>query len=100
MVNLSALWVTKYTFDYAFWIYLGIRTTSTLFNYFWELYIDWGLLRSRQSKTFGLRDKFLFPFCFYYWAMFSNFVLRFFWLVWLWRDYNIIYGSVNLTKEL
>ncbi len=100
MVYLSALWVTKYTFDIAFWIYLGIRTFSTLFSYFWDLYIDWGLLRSRDCKTFGLRDKFLFPFWFYFWAIFSNFFLRFFWLVWLWKDFKIFHGSVNLTKEL
>jgi len=99
-VPLFALWVTKHKFDIYFWVYISIRSVSTLYSFFWDLYMDWGLLRSRALSKFALRDKVLFPVWFYYWAVLSNFLLRFFWLIWLWRDFDITYGKINLTNEL
>ena len=33
-------------------------------------------------------------------AVVVNFCLRFFWLIWLWRDFDIYYGKINVSKEL
>jgi hypothetical protein len=50
--------------------------------------MDWGLLRSKDPKTYGLREKLNYPVWFYYYAIVSDFLLRFFWIVTLWQ-----YGS-------
>lgn len=100
MYVLSYIWVTKYNFNLAFWIYIGIRSAYNLYSYFWDLYVDWGLLRSKERNKFGLRDKFLFPKWYYYFAAVSNFCLRFFWIIWIWKKFDIKAGDVNITKEL
>lgn len=43
--------------------------------------MDWGLIRSKDPKTYALRDKLLYPKWFYYYAIISNFIMRFFWLL-------------------
>lgn len=62
--------------------------------------MDWGLFRSKDKLKYGLREKILYPRMFYYWAVVSNFILRFFWIIWLWQDFKVMVGSVNVTKEL
>jgi hypothetical protein len=69
MVPLAAIWMTKYTFDTAFIIWFTIRICSTIYNYSWDIYMDWGLLRNLgKNKYFGLREelKMKFPVWFYY----------------------------------
>lgn len=71
------------TFDtFALWFSLSVF--GTLYSLVWDFYIDWGFLRSREWGTYGLRDKpekHKYPIWFYYWAMFANAVLRFFWVI-------------------
>lgn len=43
--------------------------------------MDWGLFHTNEKGMRFLRSKLFYPKWFYYWAMFSNFVLRFFWLI-------------------
>ena len=45
--------------------------------------MDWGLFRSRSSNFYGLREskeKHKYHQYFYYFAIVSNFILRFFWI--------------------
>ena len=43
--------------------------------------MDWGLLRSRKKGRWGLRDKIMFPPHYYYFAIFTNLILRFIWIL-------------------
>jgi len=61
---------------------------ASSYSYAWDIYMDWGLLRSKDPKTYGLREKLNYPVWFYYYAIVSDFLLRFFWIVTLWQ-----YGS-------
>mmetsp|Transcript_24061 Transcript_24061/g.38821 ORF Transcript_24061/g.38821 Transcript_24061/m.38821 type:complete len:676 (+) Transcript_24061:242-2269(+) len=64
-----------------FWICLIIITT--LYTYIWDLILDWGLLEfGKDAQHPMLRKKRLYPkVYFYYWAIFSNLILRFLWVV-------------------
>jgi xenotropic and polytropic retrovirus receptor 1 len=61
------------------YIVIAIRIFSTLYSYAWDLYMDWGLLRSLEPKKRFLRTKLLFSTWFYYYAAVSNLILRFVW---------------------
>jgi len=67
----------------AFWCYLTIKTISATYSYAWDIYMDWGLLRQNtpgHPHRF-LRDKINYHPYFYYWAIFSDGVLRYWWIV-------------------
>ena len=54
----------------------------------WDFYMDWGLFRSFKRETFALRpkDKIKFSKKFYYFAIVTNTILRFFWIVPIFND--------------
>ena len=54
---------------------------SLIYNYSWDLIIDWGLLSSSELSTFALRPKITYSRPFYYYAMVVNLVLRCTWLI-------------------
>lgn len=89
-VPLVGIWLVKYRYDNVFWLYLAVKCFSTLYSYSWDLYMDWGMLRSRDLKCYGLREKTTYPKCFYYFAAVSNLFLRFFWIIFIWQSYNIL----------
>uniref|UniRef100_A0A7S2TPH6 EXS domain-containing protein n=1 Tax=Lotharella oceanica TaxID=641309 RepID=A0A7S2TPH6_9EUKA len=63
-----------------FW--LALIVVTTLYTYVWDLVMDWGLLQFQDKAHPLLRQNRLFPTTtFYYWAMCSNLVLRFTWVV-------------------
>jgi hypothetical protein len=62
-------------------VYVPVGIVSTLYSYSWDVYMDWGLIRSNEPGKKFLRHKILFPKWFYYYAIVSNFILRFFWLL-------------------
>jgi hypothetical protein len=43
--------------------------------------MDWGLLRSTALGTYGLRPKIIYPAKFYYFAIVTNCILRFWWVI-------------------
>ena len=43
--------------------------------------MDWGLLRSTEKGKYALREKMKYGVKFYYFAMTTNAILRFFWVV-------------------
>ncbi len=51
------------------------------YSFFWDIYMDWGLLRRWKTPNFGLRRKLLYPSAFYYQAVLIDLFLRFAWLV-------------------
>lgn len=62
-------------------LFILISVISTVYSYGWDLYMDWGLLRTRATGKRFLRDKLLYPVWFYYYAAVSNLGLRFFWVL-------------------
>lgn len=64
-----------------FWVYCSANVFATLFCLFWDFYMDWGMFRTTAPGKFCLRDKITFKPWFYYYAMVSNFLFRFVWVV-------------------
>lgn len=62
-------------------VFIIINILSTFYSYSWDLYMDWGLLRSKDKGTKYLRKKILYPAWFYYYAIVSNFIMRNFWIL-------------------
>lgn len=101
-VPLASLWVVKFQMDAAFWIYVVVKLTATVYSYSWDLYMDWGIMRSRDPKKYGLRAKITFSKYFYYWAAVSNLALRFLWVVFIWRNLFVVMdysGEQDLGNE-
>jgi xenotropic and polytropic retrovirus receptor 1 len=100
-VPFVGLWLVKFQYDGVFWTYLAVRVFSTVYSYSWDLYMDWGLIRSREPLKYALRPKITFPRYFYYWAAITNLFLRFFWLIFVWRAFEIMDESEShdLWKE-
>lgn len=69
---------------------------ATMFAYVWDLRVDWGLTRSWKQKTFGLRKQITFSALFYYWAIGSNFCLRFFWVIFVAKSFVVLDQSGTL----
>ena len=62
-------------------VWLCSATVSTLYTFIWDVWQDWGLLQWNSSNWF-LREQLLYETpAFYYWAIASNFVLRFVWVL-------------------
>lgn len=73
---------SKYTDDgkwsTVYWIWVTIAFVNMFYSYYWDLYMDWGLIRSK--KFYGLRDIIHYPQWFYYYAMVTNLLLRGLWM--------------------
>ena len=65
----------------ALWFLIIISFGSTVFSLSWDYYMDWGLFRSQSPGRRYLRPKLLYPVWFYYFAMASNLVMRFAWVL-------------------
>ena len=85
-------------------IYIVLGMTSTIVCHVWDVYMDWGLMRSFDEETRYLRPKLLYPKYFYYQAMISNFVMRMFWILPVYFDSDfmkqtqIIYIVLGLVE--
>jgi hypothetical protein len=75
----------KYDYNKTFYWYLGVHIFASTYSYAWDIYMDWGLLRSWVSPTYALRAKITYSPIFYYYAIVSDFLMRFFWVVTLFR---------------
>lgn len=67
--------------DSAFYTFVLINLVSTIYSYGWDLYMDWGLLRSHEPGKWYLRSKLLYPAWFYYFAAVTNLLMRFMWII-------------------
>ena len=68
----------KGTVLFYFRVFVGAISTS--YNIFWDIYVDWGLLR-KNNKNFLLREKITFPLVLYYIAVFYDIIIR---AAWTW----------------
>ena len=75
----------KYEANPVFWVYFACHIVQTTYCFIWDIYMDWGLLRQNEAgaKNRWLRAKINFAPGFYYWAIFSDFVLRYIYLLFL-----------------
>jgi len=64
----------------AYRFYLAVLLISTVYSYVWDIYMDWGLLRCKDSGKYGLRKVINYSPNFYYYAIVSDLVLRFSWI--------------------
>ena len=67
--------------DFALIGFILINIASTIYSYYWDLYMDWGLLRSNEHGKKYLRPKMLYPTWFYYFAAATNLLMRLMWII-------------------
>ena len=100
LIPLAALWYTSYDYNKYFWIWFGIHMFASLYSYAWDIYMDWGLLRhfENDEKKY-LRKKIFYHPYFYYYAIVSDFILRFVWIfgIWLYGSKTDIYNRMQGT---
>ena len=80
LIQFANIFRHKIKGDLTLYIFLAVSLLSTAYSYSWDLYMDWGLLRSKETGKLFLRPKILLPRWFYYYAIISNFFLRFAWI--------------------
>ena len=61
--------------------------------------MDWGLLRSTEPGKYALREKMKYGVNFYYFAMTTNAILRFFWVVGIFA-YPFNYSVGKFFKDM
>lgn len=81
VVQFTAIYRAKDNNSTSIALYILANIVATLFSYSWDLYMDWGLLRSKERGKYMLRSKLTYPVYFYYYMIVSNFFLRFFWIL-------------------
>ena len=93
-----------------FFIWLGAQTFATLYCLVWDYYMDWGLFRSSNPESFGLRPRIKYSQNFYYFAMFTNMIMRFYWVWGIWSfsfqnddefvmNYFEVFPAISLMVE-
>jgi hypothetical protein len=60
---------------------VAVKSVSMVFSYCWDIYIDWGLLRSKEKGKYGLRSKVTFKNYVYYYCMVTNAICRAMWMI-------------------
>lgn len=75
----------QFDVDWLFWLYLSCKTVQTTYCFIWDVYIDWGLFRhnAKGSENRFLRPKINYSPGFYYYAIVSDFVLRYIYILFL-----------------
>jgi hypothetical protein len=80
LIQFANIFKHKIKGDLTFTIFVAISFISTVYAFSWDLYMDWGLLRSKERGKFMLREKFVLPPWYYYQAIVTNLILRFTWI--------------------
>lgn len=90
--------------NWVYWLYFACHLVQTTYCFVWDIYMDWGLLRQNEpcKKNRFLREKINYAPGFYYWAIFSDFVLRYIYILFL---YNLgrkdsFFNSLDLMFAL
>ena len=81
---LAGIWYSNKDHNAIFYTYIGLHTFSSTYSYAWDIYMDWGLLRYWGPDKYGLRDKTNYPIWFYYFAIVTDLILRFTWVLTIW----------------
>jgi hypothetical protein len=74
---------------------ISFASVSTIYNLFWDYYLDWGLLQPNK-KYFLLREKIAYPQTFYYIAMIFDIITS---TMWTWNFIHIK-SSLNEWKNI
>ena len=78
MINLTSLF--SGISDNWYYLWISVSIFGSLYSYTWDIYMDWGLMRSREKGKFGLRSKITFSRWYYYFAMVTDLLLKFTWI--------------------
>jgi len=81
LAQLHQLGYHSYDYNRAFWIWFTIHFIASFYSYCWDIYMDWGLLRSKKPEKYALRESINYSPWFYYYAMVSDFILRYTWCI-------------------
>jgi hypothetical protein len=98
LVQGGAIFFALYGGQYpaVFWGFVALNLFSTAYSYYWDLYMDWGLLRTKEAGKKYLRPKLLYPVWFYYYAIVSNLLMRCMWILPL---FKIWYEKTNFGES-
>ena len=78
-----------------FWLYFCTNMAATTYCIAWDYYMDWGIFRSWEKDTYLLRTRLTFKPWFYYFAILTNFMLRYVWIAGL-----FVTSKTNTSKHL
>ncbi len=67
--------------DPAYYLFIAVSIIGATYSYTWDLYMDWGLLRSNKPGHRFLRDTIMYPAWCYYVAAVIDLFLRFAWII-------------------
>jgi hypothetical protein len=100
MVPFTQLWYHNYEYNTAFWIYFGTHFFASFYSYLWDIYMDWGLMRCFKPGKYGLREEMNYGRWFYYYAMVSDFILRFVWIITLFQlgNPNSVFNTFQIMN--
>ncbi len=87
LIQFANIFKHKIRGDLTLTCFIVISVISTLYAFTWDLYMDWGLIRSKEKGRYMLRHKVLLPKWFYYYAIVTNLILRFAWIALLYTAY-------------
>lgn len=79
VAHLASIFISRG--DKYLYLYIGIRSFSTVYSYAWDIYYDWGLLRCSEKGKYGLRPKMKYSNTFYYFAVIANLLCRLYWIL-------------------
>lgn len=89
--NLSGFFYSRVHNHIRLFFRIGFASVSTLYNLFWDFYLDWGLMRP-NNNYFLLREKITYPQISYYIAIILDIILS---TMWTW---NFIPIRSSLTE--
>ena len=67
--------------EVVFWGWIIFASLSTLYSYYWDLKMDWGFLDPNSKHKYLRNELSYHNVGFYYFAIVSNFLLRFSWIL-------------------
>ena len=93
--NLSGFFYNRVNNHIRLFFRISFASVSTLYNLFWDFYLDWGLIRPNKN-FFLLREKITYPQVSYYIAMILNIILS---TMWTW-NFIPIRSSLSEWKNI
>ena len=79
---------------------LLVQLLATTYSYIWDITMDWGLCKSWETGTWGLRSRLKYPPSFYYFSIVTNLLLRLSWTLtllpnwWFAKKFHDVQGMI------
>ena len=96
---LISIYLGSRLFEPNYQVWLVFKIIATIYVTVWDWIVDWGMFTCFEKGKFCLRKQFLFPRWFYYFAIFENFVFRFWWLIGF-IEYGFVGDQENFFQQL